>query len=123
MPQVIPQPVSIEAPGMPPKTILEYFGRVSSGDDSLSLARMISPPGWSEPGQCPEFDEFTLVLRGVLQVESEQEVITVSAGEAVVTRRGEWIRYSTPGPDGAEYLAVCLPAFSLETVHRDEQDG
>jgi quercetin dioxygenase-like cupin family protein len=93
-------------------------GRVNSQTEALSIARMISPPGWSEPGQTPEFDEYTLVLRGKLRVETRDEVFAVNAGQAIITHRGEWICYSTP-EEGAEYIAVCLPAFSPETVRRD----
>jgi quercetin dioxygenase-like cupin family protein len=99
--------------------ITEYFGRVASGAGEISVARMQSPPGWEEPGQTPEFDEYTLVLKGLLRVTHRQGVLDVRAGEAVLTRRGEWIRYSTPDEEGAEYVAICLPAFSPETVHRD----
>jgi mannose-6-phosphate isomerase-like protein (cupin superfamily) len=119
MPTLIPSPLRLEAAGNKPKLIDEYVGRVRTGHDALSIAHMRSPSGWIEPGQTPEFDEFTLVLRGMLRVEHRDGAIEVRAGQAVVTRRGEWVRYSTPEPDGAEYIAVCLPAFSLETVHRD----
>lgn len=120
MPTFIPGPTRIEAAGTPPKRIEEFVGRVNSQTEALSVARMISPSGWSEPGQTPEFDEYTLVLRGELSVESRAGVQKVSAGQAIICPRGEWIRYSTPGPEGAEYIAVCLPAFSPQTVHRDE---
>lgn len=120
MPVLIPAPTVIEAPGTPPKQILEYIGRVNSSTSGVSIAHMHSPSGWSEPGQCPEFDEFTLVLHGVLQVETESGTLQVEAGQAIHCRAGEWIRYSSPGPEGAQYIAVCLPAFSPETVHRDE---
>lgn len=120
MPKLIAGPSIITAAGNKPKRIEEYVGRVNSGDSALSVARMVSPSGWEEPGQRPEFEEVTLVLRGSLRVESEGgESIDVTAGQAVVTSRGEWVRYSTPGPEGAEYVAVCLPAFSPDTVHRD----
>jgi quercetin dioxygenase-like cupin family protein len=119
MPTLIPSPTRIHAAGDPPKTIEEYIGRVNSGTECLSVARMISPPGWSEPGQTPEFDEYTVVLRGKLRVESRDGVLEVGAGQAIITHRGEWIRYSTP-EEGAEYIAVCLPAFSPATVHRDD---
>jgi quercetin dioxygenase-like cupin family protein len=118
MPTFIPSPTRIHAAGTPPKTIEEYVGRVNSQTEALSIARMISPPGWSEPGQTPEFDEYTLVLRGKLRVETRDEVFVVNAGQAIITHRGEWICYSTP-EEGAEYIAVCLPAFSPETVRRD----
>ncbi|MBL9008496.1 MAG: cupin domain-containing protein [Myxococcales bacterium] len=121
MPVHITQPTRIEAAGNKPKLIDEYVGRVNSRTSALSIAHMRSPGGWVEPGQTPEFDEYTVVLRGCLRVESEQgaQVIEVRAGQAVWTRAGEWVRYSTPDADGAEYIAVCLPAFSPSTVHRD----
>ena len=122
MPTVIEAPSVIQAAGQPPKRIEEYAGRVTSGHASVSVARMQSPPGWEEPGQRPEFEEITVVLRGTLRVEHEQGIIDVHAGQAIVTHPGEWVRYSSPGEQGAEYIAVCLPAFSLETVHRDH-DG
>jgi mannose-6-phosphate isomerase-like protein (cupin superfamily) len=120
MPVLISAPTRIRAAGTREKLIDEYVGRVNSGDPALSVAHMRSPSGWEEPGQAPEFDEFTVVLRGALQVESREGVLEVRAGQAVVTRKGEWVRYSTPGADGAEYIAVCLPAFSPEMIHRDE---
>jgi mannose-6-phosphate isomerase-like protein (cupin superfamily) len=120
MPKLVDAPVVVPAGGTPPKIIEEFAGRASTGDGSVSIARMRSPSGWSEPGQRPEFDEFTVVLRGALRVEHEAGALDVQAGQAVVVRGGEWVRYSTPGPEGAEYVAVCLPAFSPETVHRDE---
>ena len=119
MPRLIEAPSFIEAAGTPPKRIEEFAGRVNSAHDGVSVARMVSPQGWSEPGQRPEFEEITVVLRGALRVEHEGGEVTVDAGQAVVTRSGEWVRYSTPGEGGAEYVAVCLPAFSPETVHRD----
>ena len=120
MPRFIETPTTIEAAGSKPKIILEYVGRVNSQTDSMSLARMKSPSGWVEPGQRPEFSEYTLVLGGELQVRSEDgTVATVKAGQAVIAEPGEWVQYSTPGPAGAEYVAVCLPAFSPDTVHRD----
>lgn len=122
MPVLISSPTVIEAPGTPPKQILEYIGRVNSSTESVSIAHMRSPSGWSEPGQRPEFDEFTLVLRGTLQVETESGVLHVEAGQAIHCRAGEWIRYSSPGAAGAEYIAVCLPAFTPDTVHRDPED-
>src|SRR5579883_1606030 len=118
MPQLIASPTVIPVPGN--KVIEEYIGRVNSGDRGVSIAHMHSPSGWSEPGQQPEFDEFTLVLHGSLRVESRGGTMEVQAGQAVVARRGEWVRYSTPGPDGAEYVAICLPAFELGAAHRDE---
>ena len=119
MPILIEKPTRIEAAGNKPKLIDEFIGRVNSGTDGLSVARMRSPGGWVEPGQTPEFDEYTVVLAGCLQVEFQGGTIKVAAGQAVITRAGEWIRYSTPHPEGAEYIAVCLPAFSPHTVHRD----
>jgi mannose-6-phosphate isomerase-like protein (cupin superfamily) len=119
MPTLITQPTRIEAAGNKPKLIDEFFGRVNSGDSGLSIARMRSPAGWIEPGQAPEFDEYTVVLTGLLRVEHRDGAIDVAAGQAVVVRGGEWVRYSTPDPAGAEYIAVCLPAFSLDSVHRD----
>ena len=117
MPQLIERPTVITAAGTKPKLIEEHVGRVNSGEARLSIAHMRSPAGWVEPGQRPTFDEYTLVLRGALHVEHEGGTLVVAAGQTVHTRPGEWIRYSTP--DGAEYVAVCLPAFSPETVHRD----
>ena len=120
MPRLITSPTRIEAAGNKPKLIDEFVGRVNSGHESLSIASMQSPSGWIEPGQRPSFEEFTLVLRGALTVESEDgSQIVVEAGQAVVAAPGEWVRYSTPSPDGAEYIAVCLPAFSPQTVNRD----
>ena len=119
MPILIKKPTRIEAAGNKPKLIDEFIGRVNSGTDGLSVARMRSPGGWVEPGQTPEFDEYTVVLAGCLQVEFQGGTIEVAAGQAVITRAGEWIRYNTPHPEGAEYIAVCLPAFSPHTVHRD----
>ncbi len=120
MPTRIESPVIVEAAGTPPKTIREYAGRVSTGHAAVSVARMSSPEGWSEPGQRPEFREITVVLEGTVRVEHAGGVMEVGAGQAVVTEPGEWVRYSTPRTGGAEYVAVCLPAFSPETVHRDE---
>jgi mannose-6-phosphate isomerase-like protein (cupin superfamily) len=119
VPRLIETPSRVTAAGEPPKTIDEYVGRVNTGDARLSVAHMRSPSGWSEPGQRPEFDEFTLVLRGALRVEHEGGELTVAAGQAVHTAAGEWVRYSSPGAEGAEYVAVCLPAFALDTAHRD----
>jgi mannose-6-phosphate isomerase-like protein (cupin superfamily) len=118
MPQLIEKPVTVPAAGSPPKKIHEYVGRLASGSDRLSVARMVAPRGWSEPGQRPEFDEYTLVLSGCVRVEHTNGSMDVAAGQAVLARSGEWVRYSTPG--GAEYIAICLPAFSPQTVHRDE---
>lgn len=120
MPTLIAHPTRIEAAGNKPKLIDEYIGRVNSETDSVSVAHMRSPGGWEEPGQTPEFDEFTVVVKGTLKVEHEDGALEVSAGQAVITHAGEWVRYSTPGEEGAEYFAVCLPAFSPETVKRDE---
>jgi mannose-6-phosphate isomerase-like protein (cupin superfamily) len=117
MPELIAAPVRVEAAGEPPKLIDEFAGRASNSEERVSVARMRSPAGWSEPGQRPEFDEYTIVLGGALHVETQDGSLEVSAGQAVLTRAGEWVRYSTP--EGAEYIAVCLPAFSPETVHRD----
>lgn len=119
MARLIAKPSLIEAAGRPPKRIEEFVGRVNSGDGSLSLAKMTSPEGWVEPGQRPEFDEYTLVLEGCLAVETEQGELLVRAGQAVHAAAGEWVRYSSPEPGGAVYVAVCLPAFSPSTVHRD----
>jgi mannose-6-phosphate isomerase-like protein (cupin superfamily) len=120
MPKLIDQPTLVQAAGTKPKQIQEFVGRVNSGHQSVSIARMVSPEGWLEPGQRPEFEEITVVLRGMLRVEHEGGALDVRAGQAVVTSPGEWVRYSTPEAGGAEYVAVCLPAFSPATVHRDE---
>lgn len=119
MPTLIPQATRIQAAGNKPKIIDEYVGRVNSKTSSTSVAHMRSPGGWLEPGQTPEFDEFTIVLKGTLRVEHKEGFIDVQAGQAVIAHAGEWVRYSTPQDDGAEYIAVCLPAFSMDTVHRD----
>lgn len=119
MPTLIAQPTRITAAGNKPKLIDEYIGRVNTKTSAASVAHMRSPAGWIEPGQTPEFDEFTIVLRGTLRVEHKGGTLEVRAGQAVVTHVGEWVRYSTPNEGGAEYIAVCLPAFSMETVHRD----
>ena len=119
MARLIDSAAVVTAVGHPPKRIEEYFGRVRSGTETVSVARMKSPSGWSEPGQTPEFDEYTLVLAGSLRVETRTGGIEVRAGQALHAPAGEWVRYSTPGPEGAEYVAVCLPAFSADTVHRD----
>jgi mannose-6-phosphate isomerase-like protein (cupin superfamily) len=120
MPTLISQPRRIQAAGNKPKLIDEYIGRVNSKTSAASVAHMRSPQGWVEPGQTPEFDEFTIVLKGMVRVEHQGGTLDVHAGQAVVAHAGEWIRYSTPLADGAEYIAVCLPAFSMEAVHRDE---
>jgi uncharacterized cupin superfamily protein len=118
MPKLIESPVRVEGAGHPAKVIEEYAGRAAGGEERVSVARMRSPAGWSEPGQRPDFDEYTVVLSGSLRVEDEDgDAVDVAAGQAVLVRGGEWVRYSTPG--GAEYVAVCVPAFSPETVHRD----
>ncbi len=112
-------PTRIAAAGNKPKMIEEFIGRVNTGTADVSIARMRSPQGWVEPGQTPQFDEYTVVLQGLLQVRTRESVFQISAGQAFVARRGEWVQYSTPEGDGAEYIAVCLPAFSPDTVHRD----
>ncbi len=116
----IDAPKVVKAAGNPPKLIEEFIGRANTGEGKISIARMKSPSGWSEPGQTPEFDEYTVVLHGVLRIEHAGGSFDAGAGQAVVVPRGEWIRYSTPHPEGAEYIAVCIPAFSPATVHRDE---
>ena len=120
MPTFIAKPTRVEAAGNKPKLIDEYVGRVNSATSATSVAHMRSPGGWQEPGQTPEFDEFTVILRGTLRVEHRAGSMDVHAGQTVIAHRGEWVRYSTPEPEGAEYVAVCLPAFAMETVHRDE---
>ncbi len=120
MPILIKQPTRIQAAGSKPKLIDEYIGRVNSETSALSIAHMRSPEDWVEPGQTPEFDEFTVVLKGLLRVRYKTGTLDVAAGQAVIVTRGEWIQYSTPEPGGAEYIAVCLPAFSPDTVHRDK---
>ena len=117
---LIDKPTVIESAGNLPKRIEEFVGRVNSGTESVSIAHMTSPGGWLEPGQTPEFDEYTLVLKGELRVETASQVVTVTAGQAILTPKGEWVRYSTPHPGGADYIAICLPAFSPDTVNRDE---
>ena len=119
MPTLIANPTVVQAAGNKPKVIEEFVGRVNSRTDAVSVARMKSPPGWVEPGQTPEFDEFTVVLEGTLRVASKKGTLDVRAGQAVIAHRGEWVQYSTPDPEGAEYIAVCLPAFSPQIVHRD----
>jgi ethanolamine utilization protein EutQ (cupin superfamily) len=120
MPTHIKSPSIITSAGNKPKIIQEFIGRVNSKISDVSVARMKSPGGWVEPGQTPEFDEFTVVLNGMLRVSTKLGSVDVLAGEAIIAHKGEWVQYSTPGVDGAEYVAVCLPAFSMETVHRDE---
>ncbi len=119
MAQLIEKPTVIEAAGTKPKLIQEFVGRVNTKTPSVSVARMKSPSGWVEPGQTPEFDEYTVVLKGVLRVETKSGALDVAAGQGVHTFKGEWVRYSTPGAEGAEYVAVCVPAFSPDTVRRD----
>jgi mannose-6-phosphate isomerase-like protein (cupin superfamily) len=120
MPEHIAAPTRIKSAGNKPKIIDEFIGRVNSGEQKISVARMKSPGGWIEPGQAPEFDEYTLVLAGALRVTYENGTLEVTAGQAVVTRAGEWVQYSTPSAEGAEYIAICLPAFAPGTVHRDK---
>ena len=122
MPELIDTPSRVEAAGTKPKLIDEFVGRVNTGEERVSVARMNSPQDWVEPGQRPDFDEWTLVLDGTLRVEHDAGVLEVRADQAIIVRAGEWVRYSTPYPGGAEYVAVCLPAFSPDTVHRDD-DG
>jgi mannose-6-phosphate isomerase-like protein (cupin superfamily) len=119
MPTLVSQPTRIQAAGNKPKLIDEYIGRVNSKTSGVSVAHMRSPQGWVEPGQSPEFDEFTIVLKGMLRVTHKEGSLEVRAGQAVIAHAGEWVRYSTPEEDDAEYIAVCLPAFAMETVHRD----
>jgi mannose-6-phosphate isomerase-like protein (cupin superfamily) len=119
MPTFVEKPTVIHAAGNKPKIIEEFIGRVNSQTKTVSIAHMKSPGGWFEPGQTPEFDEYSLVLRGMLRVKTKEKEFDVHAGEAVIAHQGEWVQYSTPDPDGAEYIAVCVPAFSPETVHRD----
>ncbi len=120
MPQFIERPVIVEAAGNKPKQIEEFVGRVNTGDDAISIARMVSPGGWVEPAQTPDFREMTVVLKGTLQVETREGMFEVKTGQGIILEPGEWVRYSTPGAEGAEYIAVCTPAFSPDTVHRDE---
>jgi mannose-6-phosphate isomerase-like protein (cupin superfamily) len=117
----IDSPTRLQAHGQPPKMIEEFVGRLNTGTAAVSIARMVSPAGWSEPGQTPEFDEYTVVLRGVLRVETRDGVHDVAAGQAIISPAGQWVRYSSPHAEGAEYIAVCIPAFSPETVHRDQE--
>ena len=119
MAKLIKGPTLVQSAGNKPKQIQEFVGRVNTGTSAVSIARMVSPSGWVEPGQTPEFDEFMVILRGVLRVETREATFDVHAGQAIEVHRGEWVRYSTPGSDGAEFVAVCLPAFSPATVHRD----
>ena len=121
MPTLLAAPTTIEAAGNKPKIIKEHIGRVNSKTDAVSIAHMRSPSGWEEPGQTPEFDEYTVVLIGMVRIEHAGGILDVNAGQSVIVRAGEWVRYSSPGKDGAEYIAVCLPAFSIDTVHRDQE--
>ena len=121
MPILIKHPTVIAGPGTPDKRIEEYVGRRNSGTEDISIARMQAPPDWEEPGQRPEFDEYTVVLKGMLRVSTPTETIDVQAGQAIITHSGQWVRYSTPGAEGAEYISVCLPAFCEETVNRDHE--
>ena len=121
MPVHVKAPSIVKAAGNKPKVIEEYFGRVNSGTEAVSIARMKSPGGWVEPGQTPEFDEYTVVLHGTLRVTTGEGSIDIEAGQGVHVRGGEWVQYSTPAAGGAEYVAVCLPAFSMDTVHRDDE--
>jgi len=119
IPTLIPKPARVAAAGTKPKLIDEYIGRVNSGTDGVSVAHMRSPGGWIEPGQTPDFDEYTFVLKGLLRVEHKEGTLDVASGQAVIAPRGQWVRYSTPEADGAEYVAVCIPAFTLDAAHRD----
>jgi mannose-6-phosphate isomerase-like protein (cupin superfamily) len=119
MPTLIPRPTRIESAGTKRKIIEEYVGRVNTSTAGISVAHMRSPEGWEEPGQTPDFDEYTVVLQGTVRIQYRNDPMDVAAGQAVIARRGEWVRYSTPFPGGAEYIALCLPAFSPDTVHRD----
>ncbi|HAW30812.1 cupin domain-containing protein [Gimesia maris] len=122
MPRYIELPTIVKAAGNKPKQIEEFVGRVNTGDESISVARMVSPGGWVEPAQSPEFQEMSVVLKGVLHVETKLGKFEVKTGQAIILDAGEWVRYSTPGSEGAEYIAICLPAFSPETVHRESDD-
>lgn len=119
MAKLIDKPAIIAAAGNKPKIIKEFVGLVNTNTEQVSIAKMTSPAGWIEPGQKPEFDEFTVVLRGTLRVETKERTFNITDGQAIIISKEEWVRYSTPEPDGAEYISVCLPAFSMETVHRD----
>lgn len=119
MPTIVTTPAIVQAAGNKPKVIEEFIGRVNSRTDAVSIARMRSPGGWTEPGQTPEFDEYTVVLRGMLRVTSRSGTVDVAAGQAIIAHRGERVQYSTPEPEGAEYISVCVPAFAPSTVHRD----
>jgi mannose-6-phosphate isomerase-like protein (cupin superfamily) len=121
MPIKVETPTTIKSTGNKPKEIKEYIGRINSNTDQVSIARMKSPSGWIEPGQTPEFNEYTIVLKGMLRVKTKDEIIDINEGEAIITQAGEWVQYSTPTPEGAEYIAVCCPGFSPEAVHRDNE--
>lgn len=121
MTQIIKSPSIVKAEGNKLKVIEEFFGRVNTGTDNISIARMKSPVGWEEPGQTPDFDEYTVVVRGNLQVETKQETHFIQAGQAILIEKGEWVRYSTPFEGGAEYIAICMPAFSFDSVNRDNK--
>lgn len=121
MPIKVETPTTIKSTGNKPKEIKEYIGRINSNTDEVSIARMKSPSGWIEPGQTPEFNEYTIVLKGMLRVKTKDEIIDINEGEAIITQAGEWVQYSTPTPEGAEYIAVCCPGFSPEAVHRDKE--
>ena len=121
--KLIQAPVNVRAEGNKPKVIDEFVGRVSSRTEAVSIARMRSPGGWSEPGQTPEFDEYTLVFKGHLRVKTQTGAIDVKAGQAVIVPKGAWVQYSTPAPEGAEYMAICRPAFALDLVHRDAEES
>lgn len=123
MPTIIPAPTIISSAGNKQKMIEEYVGKVNTNSSEVSVARMVSPEGWEEPGQRPEFDEYTIVLKGTLKVETENDSFDIKAGSAIITRKGEWIKYSTPYEEGAEYIAVCIPAFSPDTVNRDDEEN
>jgi mannose-6-phosphate isomerase-like protein (cupin superfamily) len=120
MATLIPKLTTIPAAGDPPKVIEEFIGRVNSNTTAVSIARMRSPPGWLEPGQTPEFDEYTVVLRGSLHVRMKDQEFEVGAGQAIIVKARQWVQYSSPSPEGAEYIAVCIPAFSPKRVHRDD---
>jgi len=120
MPRLIVKPAEITAAGSVTKIIREFFGRINTGTENISIAQMKSPSGWSEPGQTPEFDEYSLVLKGTLRLESVKGITEAAAGQCVLVSRGEWVRYSTPGAEGAEYVSICIPAFSPEIVHKDQ---
>lgn len=121
MPIKVEKPTTIKSAGNKPKEIKEYIGRINSNTDEVSIARMKSPGGWIEPGQTPEFNEYTIVLKGMLRVKTKNEIFDINEGEAIITQTGEWVKYSTPTSEGAEYIAVCCPGFSPKAVHRDNE--